>query len=295
MEIIVDNRESRKILPKMFDSTIIKYNLPITVKYDQLTVSDFAFMYDGKIVALIERKSIKDLADTIKDNNRKYNYRKMLSVSDKVFYIIEGSRFKDRQRKVARVPVSSLQTHLDHLIFDHNIHIIYSANPEDTVERLVELYKNILSSEKYKTMDKKGGMGDLKRVQKKTDDTILLNVFQSPKGISQHIAYQLANIVTIKQILDKEINTDILYPSGKKMKVDKIYKFFSQHEKIIASMPGISKNTAMKILSQYTIEQLLEMSDEEGRKLKLNEKRNLCSIYDTIKKYLTRNLTTINS
>ncbi len=151
VEIFVDQRE-RKIIPH-FDIPLNGdfSNMGISIKKLTLTTADFAIIYKNHILALIERKTWKDLSATFKDQKRKFNYKKMLEERSKhptcifVAYLIEGPRYTNRKSKICKMPFSRLRAHLDHLIFEHNIHIIYSKNKNDTAYRILELAKNIIS------------------------------------------------------------------------------------------------------------------------------------------------------
>ena len=135
-KLIVDTRE-RKIHDNDNFKNLLKTDftdLDIEIVVKQLSVSDFAITYRDHLLMLIERKTWKDLSQTMRDNKRKYNYKKMLDEKKNsksclmVAYLIEGPFKTNRKSKVSRIPLSSLKTHLDHLSFEYGIHIFYSKN-----------------------------------------------------------------------------------------------------------------------------------------------------------------------
>ena len=134
-QLIVDDRETAIInIFKDYDY-IVK----------RLSVGDYALTYNDKILFIIERKTWKDLSASIKDG-RKNNVEKMLETREqtgcKLLYLIEGSPFNKPTTKICGIQFKNLQAHLDHLIFRDNIHIVYSKNKENTIEKLKELVKN---------------------------------------------------------------------------------------------------------------------------------------------------------
>ena len=68
MELIVDDRER----------AIITYLERLThFKVERITVGDYAFVYKGKVILIVERKTLADLAASIKDG-RMLNNLKLL-------------------------------------------------------------------------------------------------------------------------------------------------------------------------------------------------------------------------
>ena len=156
IELIIDDRE-RKILPYFEKVTDIK----ITRK--RITVGDYCVIIDGKIVIIIERKTNTDLASSLCDG-RKNNVEKLLELRDNtkciILYLIEGSARFNPTKKIGRIPFSSLQAHIDHLIIRDNIHFIYSQNEKDTACRILEFIKNYTKVNKFINNPIKGGHPD---------------------------------------------------------------------------------------------------------------------------------------
>jgi len=121
--------------------------MPNNVEYmvTRIEYGDYAVMYRGKILFIIERKTWSDLSQSISDG-RKDNVNKMIKLREdtgcKLFYLIEGNPCPPKSSKFGRKPVGNLQSHLDHLVFRDNINIIYSRKKETTCERILQLIKN---------------------------------------------------------------------------------------------------------------------------------------------------------
>ncbi len=152
-ELIIDNRE-RKIIDiinnKINKNEQINKINDIIISMKSMTVGDFAYIKDSKVIFIIERKTWKDLASTITGNRYK-NVEKILSVDCKHIYFIEGKFNPNRNLHVGNkksLSYSSMVTHLDHLMFNDNIHIIHTINENDTIDRIFELIKNYNSIHK---------------------------------------------------------------------------------------------------------------------------------------------------
>jgi ERCC4-type nuclease len=137
--IVVDFRE-RKVIPH-FKSCSVPYEL------DNLGRGDYAIMFMDEVKIVIERKTWSDLAATIKDSDRRKNKQNLLDIREDtgctLFYLIEGSPFINNNSKKGGIRGKSLKAHLDHLMIRDRISVIYTKNPAGTVERVVDLVKNI--------------------------------------------------------------------------------------------------------------------------------------------------------
>jgi len=295
--IKVDNRENRKIKSEMFNN-ILDHNeafkdLEIKVEYLQMTTADFSICYNEHILLLIERKSLKDLGQTLKDSSRRFNYRKMLNVKEAsphclgVYYLIEGPRMVDRKSKYSRVAASSLITHLDHLMFSHGIHVIYSKNPSDSVYRILELTRNISNMHDpnpIKAIDsemgeaKSGGEANktLTARQDLDKDAVKMLLWSSIRGVSATLAGMLMDHnIDIKNMILGNISASqiqaIRYPGGCPLgkrsrnlikKMTSITANKDAASKFISAIPGVSKNTAGIILDHISIEDIFELKKE---------------------------------
>lgn len=143
MELVIDDRE-KAISNLLQENSEIKY----TVK--RITIGDYALILNDNIEMIVERKTLKDLASSILDG-RKDNIAKLielrLQTNCKIAYIIEGNT-PNYNRKINRIPYKNLLAHLDHLMMRDNVFILYTKSPEDTLERLTYLLKNISTIKK---------------------------------------------------------------------------------------------------------------------------------------------------
>jgi ERCC4-type nuclease len=145
MQIIIDDRE-RAVVPFFKNHKKIPPNISFSV--ERINIGDYSIVYKNNILMIIERKTWNDLASSIVDG-RKHNVNKMLKLRDetgcKIFYLIEGNPAPNPKSKYCRIPYKNLRSHLDHLMFRDDIHIIHSKNQENTVDRIIALVQNYLS------------------------------------------------------------------------------------------------------------------------------------------------------
>ena len=89
MEFYIDNRETKII-------EYFKKNPSDCIEYSQLDLGDFMFKYNGVVILIIERKTIEDMASSIKDGRYReqksrlvsnYSKNQILYISYYVFYL----------------------------------------------------------------------------------------------------------------------------------------------------------------------------------------------------------------
>ena len=128
----------------------------IEVRIEQINNGDYLISRGTKLLAIIERKTWADLADSIKDRSRRENHQRLLKARAdtgcRIVYIIEGAIPHDFAKLYSGIPVSALLARLDHIAFRDNCLIIQTIDPRNTAERLIMLTKN-LSTLKSPTPD----------------------------------------------------------------------------------------------------------------------------------------------
>ena len=139
--IIVDDRE--RAVVGFLETQSEKYH--IDYKIQHMNVGDYAVVYQGYVLMIIERKTWIDLSASMRDG-RKENVNKLIKLREmtgcKILYLIEGNATPLPDKKYGRIPASQLRSHLDHLMLRDNIFVIHSVDQQDTARRLFELVKN---------------------------------------------------------------------------------------------------------------------------------------------------------
>lgn len=283
IKIIVDDRE-QAVIPYFNE---YKTHPNITYCVQRINIGDYSIVYKEYILMIIERKSWKDLAASIKDG-RKDNVEKLLKlrrdVGCQIFYLIEGNPMPKATVKFCRVPYKNLRSHLDHLIMRDNIHIIQSKNQENTVERIFELVKNYLTIKpsllkKYDDLEIKDGKikegGAIEKLKEKTEvsaESIIYKIWCCLPNIAEktaslfinkgyHIADLILGNITKDQIYALKYNNGNVIGTlstkiwnGSRIK-DINTKYFV---KMLTQINGITKKTADIILNNISFECLLK-------------------------------------
>lgn len=271
--LIIDDRE-REVVP-FIEKVCHIYN--ISYKIERLAAGDYAIMYNGHILAIIERKTWKDMAASIKDGRSK-NVDKLKSVALEtkcvIFYFVEGVLHPNPKQKTGRIPYKNLISHMDHLQIRDNIHLIQTRNKEATAHRLFTLTKNIgtLKIDFFKEMKKGGDEKTLKKKIPAKEEEIVLNIWKSIPFITFKTAKLFIDAkYTVKQLINGEIEREVIamleYPSGTKIgkRAKRILEITNAQKKyyvnLLSAVPLISKNTAKVILEMYNMKTLLNMED----------------------------------
>ena len=289
--ILVDDRE-RHIIDYMAPLADIN-NIPFYV--ERLTVGDYAIMWCGKIIAVIERKTWADLSASIKDN-RILNMANLLATRERTgcmcMYIIEGTPCPSPTKCYGGIPHKSLRAHLDHVIFRDQVHVIHSLNKEGTAGRLYELVHNMDTLDRSLPMFQiEGGSEILHEKRDKPDNHILYDLWCCMPSITIRTAKLLAPRISILDFITNGIEKDklamIQYPSGMMIgkRAGTILRICNTTSEtnyriyiaILASIPGISLATARAIFAglSYDILRLREIDIEDLANIKKNEKRRV--------------------
>jgi hypothetical protein len=147
--LAIDKRE-RDILRLIKKTEIYKdaNGKQILWREEHLTTGDFIIFCNNKAIMVIERKTWKDLAASIKDG-RITNIKKLIkyrtTTGAKIAYLVEGQAFPSNRTRFGRIPYPNLRSHLDHLVFRDDVIEIRTLNLFGTIDRLFQLIKNISS------------------------------------------------------------------------------------------------------------------------------------------------------
>jgi ERCC4-type nuclease len=134
VSIIVDDRERAVV------GGLTPLCLDVIIR--RIHVGDFALVRDGQVLLVIERKTLSDLAASIKDG-RMENHDRLIALrattGAQILYIIEGSPHTNLRSKFGGIPFGALRAKLDSLMFGSGALVIWTKSPAATAERLVSL------------------------------------------------------------------------------------------------------------------------------------------------------------
>ncbi len=293
VSIVVDDRE-HTVGPFFAAFTTGDRNYNIINR--RLTVGDFAVVYQGSTLIIIERKTWKDLNATFLDQSRKFNYLKMIDerkrqfeqnkVNTRIFYLLEG------KQSGTTVNPRTLMTHVNHLMFDHNIQILYSKCPEHSAEVIVNLTYDLCTSAgfdeivKLITIPVEGGK--VRQSEVKVDggdsEVEINDNLTAPKEASSKATYYamwhsiqgctdsmilaleennimfqflLLGCYELSKLSDLRRKSGAMIPVKQVKKMIEAAKTIETHKKVLMCINGVSQPRATLILQNYPMQSLL--------------------------------------
>jgi ERCC4-type nuclease len=199
MEVIIDNRETK--IKEYFSSQI---NYVDIFKYENLDIGDIVIKYNGEVKYIFERKTIRDLADSIKDNryHEQKQRMKFSSSSDvKISYIFEY--FINYDSLVPDIQISNLRgdivlSAILNTTLRDNYGIFLTRNTDETIYIIENIiYRMLKDPSKYFIKTEKVDDTYLLKRRKKdniTRDNIFLLYLSQIPGVSKSIGTHLAKL-----------------------------------------------------------------------------------------------------
>lgn len=145
MQLLIDFREKwvvKKLSELGNENTCIVNGVSINYATVNLDVGDFIIKdFDGNILVIIERKTVRDLSASITDGRfRQQKERLLESTNDprKVLYIIEGHKGSVGKGMLSQTIIDSS---IQNLLFRHNFKVLWSENESGTLHNIALLYK----------------------------------------------------------------------------------------------------------------------------------------------------------
>ncbi len=137
-EFCIDNREPDEIKKKYVD----------VAKYENLAVGDYMFRVNGVVVKILERKSLADLAASIKDGRYKEQKAELLSKFDvgKISYIIEGDfkySYDCDQVSLNGMSMNCLVGVVINTMMRDGINIMFTNNIDETISFLDACWRRL--------------------------------------------------------------------------------------------------------------------------------------------------------
>ena len=199
MEVIIDNRETK--IKEYFSSQI---NYVDIFKYENLDLGDIVIKYNGVVKYIFERKTLRDLADSIKDNryHEQKQRMKFTSSSDvKISYIFEY--FINYDSLEPDIQISNLRgdvvlSAILNTTLRDNYGIFLTKDTRETIYVLENIiYRMLKDPTKYfNKTDKIDNTYLLKRRKKDniTRENIFLLYLSQIPGVSKSIGTQLSKM-----------------------------------------------------------------------------------------------------
>ena len=199
MEVVIDNRETK--IKEYFSSLV---NYVDVFKYENLDIGDIVIKYNGVVKYIFERKTLRDLADSIKDNryHEQKQRMKFSSSSDvKISYIFEYFINYDSLEpdvQISNLRADVLLSAILNTTLRDNYGIFLTKDTKETIYVLENIiYRMLKDPTKYfNKTDKIDNTYLLKRRKKDniTRENIFLLYLSQIPGVSKSIGTQLSKM-----------------------------------------------------------------------------------------------------
>lgn len=192
MNLIIDNRE--KEIKDYFQNHT-------HVEFKNLDVGDICFYYQDKLILLIERKSITDLASSIK--SKRYNEQKLRLMNNiensKILYLIEGD-LNDYGVKIEGISKKAMYSTFISLIIRDNLKLYQTKHIKETIEWIEKIYDKLINNpDKFIQSDKSNSQFkyseciQLKKKENITPEICFISQLSQIPGVSNKIATHIVN------------------------------------------------------------------------------------------------------
>lgn len=185
MKLTIDNRE-RDLLNIITDCEKVTLDLGDIIVYND----------DNTELIVFERKTIKDLANSIKDGRHKEQKARLIDCYLKkgiiVMYIIED--FKWSHTKVSGIPYSTLLSSICNTMLRDNIYVYKSSNINETKDFINIIFNKACKGDfKSQKIDYIGESLKLKKKENKNENDSMLFILCQVPRISIPIAKAIRN------------------------------------------------------------------------------------------------------
>lgn len=307
--ILSDNRENKgaiPYLPHLLQENNKKYGKTMGFIEHQviknMPIGDHILMIKSKNQegyinsAIIERKTWKDLAGSIKDNRICEQINNMKHMRDKkkcfIYFIIEGNLTYRDDVKINGIPFKNLSAKIRNLSLN-GIHYFQTKNPEHTAKLLIDLTRDIIKlykngfcfCEEIDPVCIEYVKSTLVK-QEMNDSDIVNKMWKSIKGISDKLAILAMNHFTFKEFFTEDTEKVILKLSGLKYlsngrcigdksagNIVNNSRCFDYTVKFLTSIKGISEAIAKVILDNYNFVYLFTIEIGELENITSNNRR----------------------
>ena len=112
------------------------------VKVSNLPLGDIIFQWNDEIILIIERKTINDLAHSIKDGRFREQKMRLMSnyPTSKIMYLIEGNLDLSMEIEIENaLPVKTIYSSLYNMILRDNLHVYKTSGISETLRFIKNL------------------------------------------------------------------------------------------------------------------------------------------------------------
>jgi ERCC4-type nuclease len=190
IKLLVDNRECK------FKEILISKSKELNYECFNLESGDFIIQNDDNPIVVIERKTIADLAGSIKDGRYKNQKLNLLSRYNKenVYYIIEGSfggfYESNEIQRFAGIERKNIIGAIINTMIRDGVKVITTKDLNETYDLVINMYERINNDpSKYLTHGT-----EEENCQKRKGNNVFYNMLCQIPGVSNKVA----NVITSK-------------------------------------------------------------------------------------------------
>lgn len=216
--IIADDRE-REVIPLL--SEVETATVDVIVR--RLCVGDYAVAVRGRLAVVIERKTLQDLAASMRDGRMDSQCAKLRELEaaanhPRILFLIEGPSSSSSSH--GGIPFTSLQAKVDSLMIGRDrFGILWTRDPAHTAKRLVALAQTAIGCCSSEAVDAGEGCAtplveevvEALQQQKPTDETaVRIAMLCELRGVSKTTAKAILREHSIADILLGKVGEEIL-------------------------------------------------------------------------------------
>ncbi len=239
VSLIIDNRETKLI--ELFKSNYSSNN----ITYKNLDYGDFIFEYNNEVLLIIERKSITDLASSVKDTRYHNQKIHLLNTFDrnKIYYIIEGlNDFNDKNNyNDPRISKDLIISCILNTSIRDDIKIFQTKNIEDTYNLLINIW-NRLDKDINKYLQPNSKELQIKKSANITKENCFMYQLMQIPGIS---------LKSAKAIIE-------IFPSIREFYLEMSSKTLEEQRSLLLNIYTIDNKNNKRKLSSKVINNIIE-------------------------------------
>ena len=244
MKLLIDIREKDLII--LIPNLIEHYGFNYEIEIKNLALGDFIIEDDsGKEIIIIERKSLNDLAASIRDG--RYREQSLRLTSNEIHnhniqYIIEGS-LKTYGSKYSKISTDTLLSSMISLNYYKGFSVIRTMNMNETGNYIVRLLDKV-SKETLK-----GSKPYFRNCNTNSDENNIVEKTDNNE-VCEKLQLTLKEGIKTEVQMKSNMNQPIYSSVVKKVKKDNITPE-NIGEIILSQIPGISSVTSLAIMQYY--------------------------------------------
>lgn len=213
LSILIDNRET-KIKAWLQDDANAETIKNYKIEFKNLNLGDIIVKYNDEIQYIFERKTIKDLASSIKDKRFPEQKARLLDSGAKICYIFEG--FVDfstsiKNQLTAGMSTDALHTAVISTTLGDDISSFITEDVEDTIRLLMKILRRMkdrptrfFDSSKEEGYEREKNLLLKKKNEQLTPNNILIFMLSQIPSISTKIATCIhAKHKTMKEFIEE--------------------------------------------------------------------------------------------